>query len=282
MKRIKLPFHIVLAIATLLCLSGCGSGSDGATLPPSLSSLPGPQTQSAPVYGFNIISTFPHQTNAFTQGLVVDQGRLFESTGLIGQSSLRELDLTTGATIRIRALANNLFAEGLAIRSGELYQLTLNSGIAQVSASDTLSNTQTRATRIPAWGLAYTPDSDQFAFSDGTAVIRFLRPGDFQEVRAVTVTDDGQTVDRLNELEFVSGLLYANRFLTDEIVVIDPTTGIVVFRLDLTGIIDKQAHSLGVNDVLNGIAWDSAQNKLYVTGKRWPQLFEITRGSRIR
>ena len=264
----------------LLVLTGCGGGGTDTTS--ALSNAPAQQNQSAPVFGFQVVQTLPHQTNAFTQGLVIEQGRLFESTGLIGQSSLREINLATGATIRSRALANNVFGEGLAVRAGELYQLTLNSGIAQVSNLNTLAAIGTRTTRNPAWGLAYLPSSDQFAFSDGTAVIRFLQPGNFQEIRSVTVTDNGQAVDRLNELELVGNLLYANRFLTDEIIVINPASGEVSFRLDLSGIIDKQANNLGLNDVLNGIAWDAAQDRLYVTGKRWPSLFEITRGARIR
>jgi glutaminyl-peptide cyclotransferase len=274
-RRRSLHPVIALALAVLLLLSGCG-GSDedlqdflneSGQLDPA---APGP----APVLGFRIIETFPHQTDAFTQGLLIDSGQLFESTGLLGQSSLREVDLTTGNVLQQRDLAPDLFGEGLASRQGTLYQLTLNSGQAIVWDAVNFAPTGTRTIPSPAWGIALT-DEDTLAFSDGTSTLRFLDPTTFQEVRRVTVMDDGQEVDRLNELEVINGLVYANRFTTDEIVVIDPATGELAFRVDLTGLIDKQANNLGANDVLNGIAFDNDLRRLYVTGKRWPFLYHI-------
>lgn len=266
---------VSLTLATLLALCGCGSSSDD-TLQDFLEDTNQLNTPAgpAPILSFRVVNTFPHQTDAFTQGLVFNNGRLFESTGLVGQSDLREVDLTTGSVIRQQTNAQNLFAEGLALRAGVLYQLTLNSGQAILWDANTFTQTGTTAIPNPSWGLALT-DQDTFAFSDGSSVIRFLLPTNLTEVGRITVTDDGQPVDLLNELEFINGLIYANRFTTDEIVVIDPSTGIVRFRIDLTGIIDKQANNLGVNDVLNGIAYDADLNRLFVTGKRWPSLFQI-------
>ena len=224
--------------------------------------------------GFRVVNTFPHRTDAFTQGLVFENGRLLESTGLQGQSTLREVELLTGNVLRQQSLAPNLFGEGLASRNGTLVQLTLNSGQAIFWDKNTFTQTTTRPTPVPAWGLALT-NADQFAFSDGTSTIRFLNPTDLTEIRRITVTDNGQQVNLLNELEFINGLLYANRFTTDEIVAINPNDGVVQFRINLSGIIDKQAFNLGINDVLNGIAYDTSLNRLFVTGKRWPFLYQI-------
>ena len=265
-----------LTLTVLITLCGCGGSSDD-TLQDFLQQTnqlgPG-QGGPAPILSFRVVNTFPHQTDAFTQGLVFDNGRLFESTGLVGQSDLREVNLQTGAVVRQQNNAGNVFAEGLALRAGVLYQLTLNSGEAVLWDANSFTQTGTRAIPNPSWGLTLT-DQDNFAFSDGTSTIRFLLPTSLEEIGRITVTDDGQEVDLLNELEFIDGLIYANRFTTDEIVAINPSTGVVQFRIDLTGIIDKQANNLGLNDVLNGIAYDPQLNRLFVTGKRWPSLFQI-------
>jgi len=270
----KIAFVLTLVASIVLTVTGCGvyDGdslgdylSDSGQLEPS-----GP----APVLTFRVVETYPHQTDAFTQGLLYEDGRLLESTGLVGQSSLREVDLETGNVIKQQNLASNLFGEGLASRQGSLFQLTLDSGEAIVWDEETFIPTDTRATLVPAWGLALT-DADTFAFSDGTSTIRFLDPITFEEVGYVTATDNGVEVDLLNELEVVNGLIFANRFTKDEIVVIDPADGRVLFRVDLTGLIDKQAYGLGPNDVLNGIAFDTVERRLFVTGKRWPFLYHI-------
>ena len=278
MKRNSLStllISILLSATVFLC--GCGDSEldDSVNvITPFSTQTAGPQGGLAPVLGFRVVNTFPHQTDAFTQGLVFENGRLLESTGLQGQSSLREVELLTGNIIRQQNLAANLFGEGLASRNGTLVQLTLNSGQAIFWDKNTFTQTTTRPTSIPAWGLTLT-NADQFAFSDGTSTVRFLNPTDLTEIRRITVTDNGQEVTLLNELEFINGLLYANRFTTDEIVAINPNNGVVQFRIDLSGIIDKQAFNLGINDVLNGIAYDSSLNRLFVTGKRWPFLYQI-------
>lgn len=221
-----------------------------------------------------MVNTFPHQTDAFTQGLLFENGQLYESTGLVGQSTLRRVNLTTGQVLQQTNLPSNVFGEGLASRNGTLVQLTLDSGQALLWDQASFNQTGTATIPIPAWGITFT-DENFFAFSDGTSTIRFLNPQSLQVNKQIVVTDNGMEVDQLNELEFVNGLIYANRFTKDEIVAIDPSTGVIQFRVNLAGIIDKQANNLGANDVLNGIAYDSTGGRLFVTGKRWPSLFEI-------
>lgn len=277
MSTFALKTKLLLLFLTAL-LIGCGGGSGTDEVTASTTNVAQGQNQgtgTAPILSFRVVNTFPHDTNAFTQGLVFDNGRFFESTGLVGQSDLREVDITTGNVNRIVNNAANLFGEGLALRAGVLYQLTLNSGNTILWNQGTFTQNQTLATPVPSWGLAYDPVNDRFVFSNGSSTLRFLNPTTFAELGSVTVTDNGVEVNLLNELEYVNGLIYANRFLTDEIVVINPATGVLVSRINLNGIIDKVANGLGGNDVLNGIAFDPATNRLFVTGKRWPSVFEI-------
>lgn len=240
-----------------------GIGDDG--YPP----IEGP----APVLSYRVVNTYPHQTDAFTQGLLYKDGLLYESTGLVDQSTLREVDLTSGAVLRQQNLSG-VFAEGLALRNGIFYQLTLDSGFAILWDGYSFLQVGTLPIPTPAWGLTLT-DDDLLAFSDGSSIIRFLDPDDLSEVRRINVTDDGNNVTLLNELEFIDGFLYANRYGTDEIAIIDPYSGELIFRLDLTGLIDKNYYGLGSEDVLNGIAFDPDQMRLFVTGKRWPYVYHI-------
>ena len=262
-----------LALATLL-LPGCG-GSNSVDDVLTLPQFDNPQQGPAPVATFQVLNRYPHDPNAFTQGLLFANNRLYESTGLVGESSLREVELVTGKVVRIRDNDAEVFAEGLALRAGKLYQLTLDEGLAYVWDQAAFSLNGTVATRKPAWGLTYIEADDLFAFSDGTSTIRYLNPTTFAEVSSVKVTDNGVEVGQLNELEFVRGYILANRFMTDEIVAINPQTGVVAFRINLAGIIDKAANGLGANDVLNGIAFDPNGTGILVTGKNWPYLYHI-------
>lgn len=267
---------ILVALITAL-ITGCGSSGDSLDTfvndQANNGSNPPPNT-SAPIFSYRVINTYPHQTDAFTQGLLYANNRLYESNGLVGQSNLREVDLTTGNVLREVDNDPSVFAEGLALRAGRLYQLTLNSGTAYLWNQNSFNLETTATTPIPAWGLTYIAQSDRFAFSDGSAIIRYVLP-DFQETGRITVTDNGAEVDGLNELEFVDGTIFANRFPTNEILAINPNTGVVIFRVDLTGIIDRQANNLTADDVPNGIAFDPSRGRLFVTGKRWPFLYEI-------
>lgn len=268
--------RFLFTLLAALLVSGCGSSGDTFELntDPVFGTLP-PANQPATTRGFRVVNTFPHQTDAFTQGLLFDtnDGFLYESTGLTGQSELRRVTLTSGQVVQRKSLGAQFFGEGLALRGGLLYQLTLNAGIGFIQEQRSFDEVGTFPYTGQGWGI--TTGVDSFILSDGTDTLRFLDFGNFQVVRTVQVTDQGVAIRGLNELEFVNGVLLANIFQTDRIAAIDPGTGRVLFYVDLTGIIDKQANNLGADDVLNGIAFDARLSRLFVTGKRWPNLYQI-------
>ena len=222
---------------------------------------------------YQVVHVYPHDPNAFTQGLVYVDGHLYESTGLNGRSSLRMEDLTTGKVLQEYNLPPEYFAEGLTDWGSTLVQLTWKAEKAFVYDRFTFSPLKTFSYRGEGWGL--THDETQLIMSDGSSYLRFLDPKTFREIRRIHVVDNaGHGIESLNELEYVRGEIYANVWQTDMIVRISPRTGKVVGWLDLSGIIDKR--ELGSSDaVLNGIAYDHATNRLFVTGKLWPKLFEI-------
>jgi glutaminyl-peptide cyclotransferase len=223
--------------------------------------------------GFRIIHTFPHDPQAFTQGLIYVDGHLYESTGLKGRSSLRMVDLTSGQVLQKHDLASDYFGEGLTDWGSTLIQLTWTSHTAFVYDRFSFSLEHTFTYTGEGWGL--THDATNLIMSDGTADLRFLDPKTFRVVRRIHITDDsGQAVDNLNELEYIHGEIYANVWQTDEILRISPRTGKILGRIDLAGIIDKRELN-GEGAVLNGIAYDAAGDRLFVTGKLWTKLFEI-------
>jgi glutaminyl-peptide cyclotransferase len=226
---------------------------------------------STPVAGYKVVQAYPHDPEAYTQGLVYKDGFLYESTGLVGRSSLRKVKLETGQVLQQRRVEPPYFAEGLVEWKGQLVQLTWQSNVAFVY--DLATFAPKRQFQFPGegWGLAAGPDA--FFLSDGTAEIRVLDPETFQERRRFTVRDAGQPVDQLNELEFVRGELWANVWHTDRIARIDPRTGRVAGWVDLSGLMGM--YRLDAEAVLNGIAFDAASGRLFVTGKLWPRLFEI-------
>jgi glutaminyl-peptide cyclotransferase len=223
--------------------------------------------------GYQIIHTYPHDPNAFTQGLIYVDGHLYESTGLNGRSSLRMVDLTTGEVLQRHDLPQQYFGEGLTDWDTALIQLTWTSHVAFVY--DRFSFSLQRTFTYPGEGWGLTHDETNLILSDGTSYLRFLDPKTFRVVRRIHVTDDsGRAVENLNELEYIHGEIYANVWQTDEILRISPRTGKILARIDLTGIIDKsELHGEGA--VLNGIAYDAEHDRLFVTGKLWPKLFEI-------
>jgi len=223
--------------------------------------------------GFEIVHTYPHDATAFTQGLIYVEGHLYESTGLNGRSSLRMVDLATGNVLQKHDLPAEYFGEGLTDWESTLIQLTWTSHRAFVYDRFSFSPQRTFAYEGEGWGL--THDRTQLIMSDGSSYLRFLDPKSFQVTRRVQVVDDtGHGVENLNELEYIRGEIYANVWQTDDIVRISPRTGKILGRIDLGGIIDKrELHGDGA--VLNGIAYDSAHDRIFVTGKLWPKLFEI-------
>jgi glutamine cyclotransferase len=223
--------------------------------------------------GYQVLNTYPHDSHAFTQGLVCVDGHLYESTGIKGESSVRMVDLSTAKVLQKYDLPAEYFGEGLTDWGSTLVQLTWKEHTGFVYDRFSFSVLRTFHYTGEGWGL--THDETQLIMSDGTSYLRFLDPKSFKETRRIRVSDEtGRPVEKLNELEYLHGEIYANIWETDEIVRISPQTGKVLGWIDLKGIIDKR--SLGNPDaVLNGIAHDSAGDRLFVTGKLWPKLFEI-------
>ncbi len=222
---------------------------------------------------FEVVHAWPHDPEAFTQGLLWHDGFLYESTGLNGHSSLRRVALETGQVLQSRKVDNQYFAEGLALDGERLVQLTWQSQHAFVYNRDSFDPQEGLDYLGEGWGL--TTDGRRFIMSDGTAKLRFMDLSTFSPAGSVTVTDQGHPVVRLNELEYIDGLVYANIWQTDRIAQIDPATGAVVAWIDLTGLLSAADRGTASPDVLNGIAWDAAGKRLFVTGKRWPKLYEI-------
>ncbi len=221
---------------------------------------------------YKIIHTYPHDAQAFTQGLIYLDGHLYESTGLNGHSSLRMDDLETGRILQFQDVPSKYFAEGLTDWGSTLVQLTWETHVALVY--DRFSFRFLRTLPYPGEGWGLTHDGTHLILSDGTADLRFLDPATFREVRRITVRDHGVPVKELNELEFVHGQIYANIWHSDRIARISPATGKVLGWIDLTGLLPPAEHS-SPEAVLNGIAWDPVHDRLFVTGKLWPKLFEI-------
>lgn len=225
------------------------------------------------LYTYQIIHTYPHDSNAFTQGLIYVDGHLYESTGLNGRSSIRMVDLSTGQVLQKHDLPSVYFGEGLTDWGSTLIQLTWKAHTAFVYDRFSFRVLKTFHYEGEGWGLTHDPT--QIIMSDGTSYLRFLDPNSFKVTRRIHVLDDsGHPVDNLNELEFIHGEIYANVWHSDVILRISPQTGKVLGVIDLHGIID-QRELPGDDAVLNGIAYDAANNRLFVTGKLWPSLFEI-------
>ena len=223
-----------------------------------------------PSLGYRVLAEYPHDGQAFTQGLVYYRGHLYESTGRYGESSVRKVDLETGAVVSLRTLPKRFFGEGLTVAGDRLIQLTWREGTGFVYDPETLELLQTFHYPMEGWGLAY--DGAWLYMSDGSATLYRLDPETYGVVTKFTVRDGARPVDRLNELEFIDGFLYANVWQETRIARIDPDSGQVVAWIDLTGLLGNGAAGAGV---LNGIAYDPSTRRVLVTGKLWPKLFAI-------
>lgn len=254
---------------SLLALAGCAKNTGGASAP----AVPAANASGAAVnYGYEVVRAWPHDRAAFTQGLVFLNGALLESTGLNGESSLREVELETGRVLKRIAVPREYFAEGLAVVGEQAFQLTWQNGKAFVYDRDTFRRLKEFTYEGEGWGLA--TDGRSLIFSDGSSRIRFLDPTTFTVQRTIDVQRDGQPVARLNELEYIKGEIFANVWQTDTVVRIDPATGRVTGTIDFAGLLAPQDRD-STTDVLNGIAYDAVKDRLFVTGKRWPKLFEV-------
>lgn len=236
-----------------------------------------PSASRAPVYSYTVVRTFPHDRQAFTQGLVYEGGFLYESTGLFGSSSLRKVELETGQVLKKIDIESQFFAEGLALFGGRAIQLTWTTQVGFIYDQESFDRIGGFTYSGEGWGL--THDGSSLIMSNGTDEIRFLDPTNFQVRRTIKVTDHGVGIRRLNELEYIEGEIWANIWQTDRIARIEPASGRIAGWVDLTGILPAEDRFPPV-DVLNGIAYDPEQKRIFVTGKLWPKLFEIKLRSR--
>jgi len=261
---LKTRLILVLALAVSCCQCQAGANGD----------RPSNTATNAPVakYGYQIVNIWPHDSNAFTQGLILMDGKLLESTGQEGRSSLRSVELETGKILKKVDVPEPYFAEGLAVLNGKLYQLTWQHQLGFIYDSQNFQRVGEFNYDGEGWGL--TTDGRSLILSDGSNRIRFIDPSSFRVTKTITVLDGNTPVRQLNELEFVQGEIYANIWHDDRIATIDPQSGRVTSWIDLASLIPRD-ELRDPEAVLNGIAYDQANNKLYVTGKLWPRLFEI-------
>ncbi len=225
-----------------------------------------------PLYTYKIVNTYPHDRNAFTQGLVFEDGILYEGTGLHGQSTLRKVELETGNILRILTLPAQFFGEGVTIHGNKLIQLTWQSNVGFVYDKESFE--LLREFNYPTEGWGITHDGKRLIMSDGTSTLHFLDPATFQEIGQIEVYDRNGPVTKLNELEYVQGEIYANIWKTDRIARIAPLTGQVMGWIELENILSPEDRNHRV-DALNGIAYDAKNDRLFVTGKFWPKIIEI-------
>ncbi len=223
-------------------------------------------------YDYRVINSYPHDENAFTQGLFFDDGILFESTGQLGQSSVRKVDLKTGKILERIDLPDTIFGEGIALADGKIVTLSWRAKKGFVYDKQSLSLTGEFSYDTEGWGI--THDGTQFIMSDGSATLQMLDTKTLAVTKTLDITFRGKPISRLNELEWIDGEIFANVWQTNAIMRIDPLTGIVTSVIDLRGLLSDEDKTSKTN-VLNGIAYDAEKKRLFVTGKNWPKLFEI-------
>jgi len=222
--------------------------------------------EAVPIYTYRVVNAYPHQREAFTQGLVFDRGYLYEGTGIKGASTLRKVKLETGGVVQVHRLPKDLFGEGITIYQNRTIQLTWQSGIGFVYGKDSFR--VLRKFRYPTEGWGITHDGKRLIMSDGTATLYFLHPESFETIGRVTVHDAHDPVPMLNELEYIGGEIYANVWTKNRIARTSPRTGAVLAWIDLGGLCRWKGE-------LNGIAYDAENDRLFVTGKLWPFIYEI-------
>lgn len=255
----KLQYQFFLLSITILSYSSCNS-------------ITKPNEEKAQIFTYQIVNTFPHSQDAFTQGLVYYHNFLYEGTGLNGKSYLRRVELETGNILQQRDLDYKYFGEGITILGDSLYQLTWRSNIGFIYDKDSFDSLGQFSYSTEGWGL--THDDKRLIMSDGTSTIHFINPGEMKFIGEIQVRDQNEPIIHLNELEYIKGEIWANIWLTDRIARINPENGKVTAWVDLTGLLPVGTCNQPV-DVLNGIAYDGENDRLFVTGKNWCKLFEI-------
>jgi len=231
-----------------------------------------PQPAIPDYYTYQVVHAYPHSTTAFTEGLVYFDGHLYESTGLNGQSTLSEEDLQTGKVLQQIAVPAEYFGEGLAILNGKAYQLTWQAQKGFVYDLATFNKVKEFSYTGEGWGM--TTDGQSLIMSDGTSQIRFLDPETFAVKRTIVVSKEGVPMTQVNELEYIKGEIFANVWQTDYMLRIDPANGNVKGVIDFHGLLPANERTPGT-DVLNGVAYDAANDRIFVTGKNWPKIFEV-------
>ena len=261
MKLISSSFNLIVPLSLLfLCLfynSACSSENSSSV---------------NIVREVVVINTYPHDKEAFTQGLAFSNGSLYESTGLHGKSSLRKVNLKTGEVEKIHKLSDHLFGEGITILDKKIYQLTWRSKTGIIYELESFKVLGFFDYPFEGWGI--TNDKKNLIISNGSPNIFYYDPESFEQIRKIKVTDRGEPVSLINELEYIDGKIYANIWRSNKIISIDPDNGKVIDWYDLSDL-RKQVQGKNKIDVLNGIAFDSENGRIYVTGKLWPKLFEI-------
>ncbi len=223
-------------------------------------------------YTYEIVHTYPHDTSAFTEGLLIAHGNFFESTGLNGESTLREVDITSGRVLRKISIAPEYFGEGLTIVGERAFQLTWQNNQCFIYRVSDFKPIDEFYYVGEGWGL--TTDGNSLIMSDGTDRIRFLDLESYKTTRVLSVTMEGKPLKSINELEYIKHEIYANIWQTDSVVRIDPSSGRVIGVVDFSGLLKPEDKAPGL-DVLNGIAYDADHDRLFVTGKKWPKVFEV-------
>ena len=255
----------VWLLGAALVLAGCARSS-------STPAAAGATTTEPIAYTYEIVNIFPHDRGAFTEGLVFLNGKLLESTGLNGHSDLRKVDLASGRVLQQVRLSGQYFGEGLTVLGKKIYQLTWKNQKGFVYGLETFEPEGDFAYTGEGWGL--TTDGQSLIMGDGSNQLRFIDPTTYQVTRTISVLRSGQPLNQLNELEWVKGELYANIWQTPFVARIDPATGRLLGLIDFSGLLTPSDYRSGI-DVLNGIAYDAAHDRLFVTGKNWPKLFEV-------
>jgi glutamine cyclotransferase len=279
-QRSRWTIFILVVLLAAICVAACTAAplvsplkpAPTRPLPTPTSTLAPPKLPAARNLTYQVVATYPHDRNAFTQGLVIDDGVMYEGTGLNGRSTLRRVDLASGSVLQSVALDQQYFGEGITTWNDQIIQLTWQSQ--QGFVYDKATFERLKSFNYPGEGWGLTHDDRSLIMSDGTPAIRFLDPVTLQETRRITVTDQGQPIVHINELEYVGGEILANVWQTDRVVRISPDDGHVIGWIDLSGLLSAEDRQQPT-DVLNGIAYDAQRDRLYVTGKLWPKLFEI-------
>ena len=231
------------------------------------------QSQKLPRYSVKVEQEYPHDTLAYTQGLFFDEGRFFETAGQYGESNLREVTLENGVPLRMTAMEKEVFAEGSCAIGDNIYVLTWRERLCFVYDKNTFERTGQFTYNRQGWGL--TTDGSLLIMSDGSAQLYFISPKTFTTVRSVTVRAMGKSVNYLNELEYINGKIWANIYLKDEIVIIEPSTGEVEGIIDCRGLLPRDRRTERT-DVLNGIAYRQETEEIFITGKYWPSMYKIS------